>query len=66
MLNLYRLTWSHALGVYWLHCRAVTPETGDAWKAIYEKDDGAEYVISAKPPRVKPGMESRALHIATF
>lgn len=65
-MGLYRLTWSHAIGVHWLFCRAVTRDSAEAWLRIYERDDGAHYVVADKPPRVKSGMESLAMHAATF
>lgn len=67
MLNLWRLTWSHALGVYWLHCRAVTQETAQHWQRIYEGDDsGALYQVSAKKPAMPNNAEQLAQHVAKF
>ena len=65
-LNLYRLTWSHACGVYWMFCRAVTPDTAAAWQRIFEGDDGAEYTTAPKPPAITPDMHARAKHPATL
>jgi hypothetical protein len=68
MVALWRLTWSHARGVYWLRVRDCSVDTAEAWKAEFEKDDApsAVYVLSAKTPAIKPGDDKRALHVATL
>lgn len=63
-LSLWRLTWTHAHGVRWIHCRGVSPDNAEAWKREYEKCDGATYAVAAKQPKVKPGDEKRAMHAA--
>lgn len=63
-LSLWRLTWSHAHGARWLYMRGVSPENAEAWKRVYEQDDGATYTVAAKQPKVRPGDEKRAMHAA--
>lgn len=63
--GLYRLTWSHACGVYWMFCRAVTLETGESWKRIFETDDpGALYRVSDLPPPLEGVDPAQARHPA--
>lgn len=68
MVALWRLTWSHARGVYWLRVRDCSVDTAEAWKAEFQKDDAptAVYVISPTKPAIKAGDRDRALHVATL
>ena len=65
--TLWRLTWSHARGVYWLAMRVCDTYNADAWLSQFERDEpNAVYMLSAKRPKIKAGDEARALHPASF
>jgi len=67
-LRLWRLTWSHQLGVWWMPCAVVTPDTADARRRILESADaqGVVYVAAIKAPRIQPSDQARARHSTVF
>ena len=67
-VTLWRLTWSHATGVYWLAMRACDPDNAAAWADIFRKGDatGALYVASRKRPKLPDNAQELARHPAAF
>ena len=67
-LRLWRLTWSHTLGVYWMACDVVTADTADAVRRILENTDaqGVVYVAAVKAPGIGEGDQARARHATVF
>ena len=67
MQTLFRLTWSHARGIYWLPMRSVAPGTEESWIRVFKADEpNATFVVADKAPKIRAGDESRALHVATL
>jgi hypothetical protein len=65
-LTLWRLTWSHAMGVYWMACRACDPAAGDSWLRIYQTDEPcARYALSHARPPLRDSDTPDARHVAT-
>lgn len=65
MVTIFRLTWSHARGVYWLAMRNAREQDAEAWLDVFRRDEpGAEYIAAKRAPKIKTGDESRALHVA--
>ena len=67
-LRLWRLTWSHTLGVYWMALDVVTSDTADAKRRILESGDaqGVVYVAAIKAPKIGEGDQARAQHATVF
>lgn len=67
-VTLWRLTWSHGLGVYWAAMRLCDPADADAWANVFRKDDalGAVYVASRKKPKLPKDARSLARHPAVY
>jgi hypothetical protein len=67
MMHLWRLTWSHASGLYWMHLRACDDATARAWLYIHQRDEPtATFTLSDKAPSLTSVDHSLARHPATF
>lgn len=65
--TLFRLTWSHARGVYWLPLRICADGTAESWIRVHQADEpNAVFIVAQKAPRLVAGDENRALHAATL
>jgi hypothetical protein len=65
--SIWRFTWSHALGVYWLQVKTCEIDCAELWLSIYRKDEpNGFFAISPKTPSKAGLSESLALHVATF
>ena len=67
-LRLWRLTWSHTLGVYWMARDVVTADTADAVRRALESTDaqGVVYVAAIKAPKIGEGDQAKARHATVF
>ena len=67
-LRLWRLTWSHTSGVYWMACDVVTADTADLRRRILERTDaqGVVYVAAVKAPKIGEGDQARARNATVF
>jgi len=66
-VNLWRLTWSHALGVYWMHMRRCDGAAAESWLDLFRQDEpGALYVLSDKAPSLVGVDPDLARHPATL
>lgn len=66
-IHIFRLTWSHAVGVYWAQMRSTHPDDAEAWLRVFRQDEpNAVFIAASKPPKIQPGDEKRALHPAVL
>jgi hypothetical protein len=66
-LVLYRLTWSHCTGVYWLAMRACADDCAEAWLDLFRQDEPiATFCLARKPPAIQPDDRAKARHVASF
>lgn len=66
-VTLWRLTWSHALGVRWLAMRLCEPGNAAAWLEVFRKDEpGVTFAIGRKAPPLPDNARDLARHPAMF
>lgn len=66
-VTLWRLTWSHAQGVYWLAMRLCDPDNAESWADLFRKDEpGVTYAVARKAPPLPDNARALARHVAMF
>lgn len=67
-VTLWRLTWSHGRGAYWMAMRLCDPDNAQAWMDIFRKDDaqGVVYVASKQRPKLPSNARELARHPAVY
>lgn len=66
-LTIWRLTWSHATGVYWLGMRICQASDAESWLDIFRKDErGVTFEASRKKPALPDNARQMARHVAMF
>ena len=66
-LTIWRLTWSHATGVYWLAMRLCQKDDAESWLSIFRKDEsGVTFQASRKKPALPEDARELARHVAMF
>ena len=66
-VTLWRLTWSHATGVYWLGMRLCDVDNASAWLAVFQKDETtATFCVAKKAPKILATDVALARHVATL
>lgn len=66
-VTIWRLTWSHSVGVYWLGLRACGKEDAEPWLAVFREDEpGATFHAARKRPPLPDSAEKLARHVASF
>lgn len=66
-LTLWRLTWSHCSGVYWLAMRLCDADAAREWLQIFQNDEpGATFHLSARRPQLPDNAREIARHPAVF
>lgn len=64
--TIWRLTWSHARGAYWLAMRQCDDYLAGKWLDVFRQDEPcATYRASVKAPPLGPGDVKHARHVAT-
>lgn len=65
--HLWRLTWTHGRGVFWLHMRACAAHLADDWLKVYRKDEPtATFALSKHMPALPADADTLARHPATL
>jgi hypothetical protein len=65
--TLWRLTWSHARGVYWLAMRLCDQESAAAWLDVFARDEpGVTFALGRKAPSLPDNARELARHVAMF
>ena len=66
-ITLWRLTWSHCSGVYWLAMRLCDTDSAAAWLDIFRKDEpGTTFTTSRKKPPLPSNARDLARHPAVY
>jgi len=65
--TIWRLTWSHDIGVHWLPMRSCDSDSAEQWLAIFRHDESnAVFCAASKPPQISRRDGAAAKHVTTF